>query len=180
MKKLFLAALMAVSVFSVNAQMEKKVSANIAAISSISPNHGNGFWSLGGQAGLLNKIHNNVYIGGGFQAEQICDNNYTIDDKYWRVTPYGNLQVHLGVINENAIFFDSKLGYGITVSDDNRIDRQNGAFFTVGLGAGEMNYKGFYGLVAYKFETQRARESWAQIYGKAKYHGFTINLGYRF
>jgi hypothetical protein len=180
MRKVLVAVAMIASVFSVNAQMERKISANIAATSSISPNNGKGFWSLGGQAGLLSKLHERIYIGGGLQAEQICDNVFTVANKYWRVTPYGNLQTHLGVINDNAVFFDAKCGYGISVSKATQIDTQNGAFYSVGLGAGERTYKGFYGLVAYKLETQRVRENWLPIISKQKYHGFAVNLGYRF
>jgi hypothetical protein len=105
---------------------------------------------------------------------------FTVDNKYWRVTPYANLQTHLFPIKNNAVFFDAKCGYGISVSEATQIDAQNGAFYSTGLGLGQKNYKGFYGIVSYKLETQRVRENWLPIIQKQKYHGFAINLGYRF
>jgi hypothetical protein len=86
----------------------------------------------------------------------------------------------LFLIENNAVFFDAKCGYGITVSKAAHIDRQNGAFYSTGLGIGESDYKGFYAIVAYKLETQRVRDSWVEVIDKKKYHGFTINLGYKF
>jgi hypothetical protein len=95
MKKLLLTLSMIAAVFSANAQMEKKINVNAAAVATINPNNGNCFYQLGGQMGIIAKATKYLYLGGGINVEQICDNHYTIDNKFLRVSPYLNLQNHI-------------------------------------------------------------------------------------